>query len=36
MILLVMSILIPSQEIFWHGVQIDLLEFGMRTAAVNV
>ena len=36
MMLLVMSILIPSQVIFCHGVQIDLLEFGMRLATVNV
>ena len=36
MMLLVMSILIPSQAIFCHGVQIDLLEFGMRLATVNV
>ena len=30
-----MSISIPSQAIFWHGVQIDFLELGMRPAAYN-
>ena len=35
MVLLVMSILIPSQVMFWHGVKIEL-EFGMKPATVNV
>ena len=34
--LLVISVLMLSQVNFWHRVQIDLLEFGMRLAAVNV
>ena len=34
-VLYVMSISIPSQAIFWHGVQIDFLELGMRPAAYN-
>ena len=36
MMLLVMSISLPSQVIFWHGVQINLSEFGMRLIVVNV
>ena len=36
MMSLVMSISIPSRVIFWHGVQRDLLELGMKPAALNV
>ena len=35
-ILLVMLISMPNQVFFWHGIQIDLLEFGIRSAAVDL